>query len=255
MVGLQNVDNTTDLNKPISTATQTALTAKENPLSFVTGFPVALVGNDAPASISRTGNVVTYLPAIVTAGTVGLQNVTNESKATMFSSPTFTGTITHTGLLPQAINTYNGDVFQIDQFWSKTFGIFFDIGAGPSSGWYDVLVAGSLGNFPLVGGSYMLSIFSSDNTNVPYHYNYYYTGVFSWMSFPGTNDADDSQLIPLHGYGHASIGTSTQPAIQLRTLSIVSGNVVKLQILPIPAPTTLAETGNFDFTMTVRRLI
>ena len=93
MVGLQNVDNTTDLNKPISTATQTALTAKENPLSFVTGFPVALVGNDAPASISRTGNVVTYLPAIVTAGTVGLQNVTNESKATMFSSPTFTGNI------------------------------------------------------------------------------------------------------------------------------------------------------------------
>jgi hypothetical protein len=35
-VGLSNVDNTSDLNKPISTATQTALNAKQNTLSLTT---------------------------------------------------------------------------------------------------------------------------------------------------------------------------------------------------------------------------
>jgi len=32
-------------------------------------------------------------PASITATTVGLENVTNESKATMFANPTFTGTV------------------------------------------------------------------------------------------------------------------------------------------------------------------
>jgi len=38
-------------------------------------------------------NGTNWVPAAITAATVGLGNVTNESKATMFTSPTFTGTV------------------------------------------------------------------------------------------------------------------------------------------------------------------
>ena len=70
MVGLSNVDNTSDANKPVSTATQTALNLKAN-----------LVSPTFTGTVSG-----------ITATMVGLGAVTNESKATMFTSPTFTGT-------------------------------------------------------------------------------------------------------------------------------------------------------------------
>jgi hypothetical protein len=70
-VGLSNVDNTSDSAKPISTAGQTALNLKAN-----------------LASPTFTGTV-----GGVTAIMVGLGNVTDESKAVMFTSPTFTGTV------------------------------------------------------------------------------------------------------------------------------------------------------------------
>lgn len=72
---LGKVDNTSDLNKPISTATQAALNQKVNNSITVNGH-------------SLTNNVT------VTKADVGLGNVTNESKATMFTSPAFTGTPT-----------------------------------------------------------------------------------------------------------------------------------------------------------------
>jgi hypothetical protein len=54
---------------------------------------------------SQTGNIGKFLTtdsnsvswASITASTVGLNNVTNESKATMFTSPAFTGTVTSSG--------------------------------------------------------------------------------------------------------------------------------------------------------------
>jgi len=69
-VGLGSVDNTTDAGKPVSTAQATAIGLKAN-----------------IASPTFTGTV-----GGVTATMVGLGNVTNESKSTMFTSPTFTGT-------------------------------------------------------------------------------------------------------------------------------------------------------------------
>lgn len=71
-LALDNLNNTSDANKPISTATQTALDLKAN-----------------LASPTFTGTV-----GGVTAAMVGLGNVTNESKATMFTNATFTGTFT-----------------------------------------------------------------------------------------------------------------------------------------------------------------
>ena len=76
-VGLANVDNTSDLSKPISTATQTALDLKyntSNPSSYVNA-----AGASAAAPVqsvaSRTGAVV------LTKSDVGLSNVDNTSDA------------------------------------------------------------------------------------------------------------------------------------------------------------------------------
>lgn len=77
-LSLGNVNNTSDANKPVSTATQTALDLKAN-----------------IASPTFTGTV-----SGVTSTMVGLGNVTNESKATMFTSPTFTGTPVVPGYMP-----------------------------------------------------------------------------------------------------------------------------------------------------------
>ena len=65
-VGLGNVDNTSDANKPVSTATQTALNAKANTshshaISDVTGLQTAL---DAKASLSDIlGQQTIWVPA------------------------------------------------------------------------------------------------------------------------------------------------------------------------------------------------
>ena len=69
-VGLDNVDNTSDLNKPISTAVQTALNAKQNSLGFTAVPDTRTVNGKAlNANIS------------VTASDVGLSNVDNTSDA------------------------------------------------------------------------------------------------------------------------------------------------------------------------------
>jgi hypothetical protein len=170
-VGLGNVDNTSDLDKPVSTATQTALNGKQatlvsgtniqsiNNVSILTTGNINLIpasekgANNGVATLGSDGKVPAgQLPSFVddleeyanlaafpatgesdkiyvaidtgkiyrwsgsqyveiaanevnsvngktgvvtlTAADVGLGNVTNESKATMFTNPTFTGTVT-----------------------------------------------------------------------------------------------------------------------------------------------------------------
>ena len=91
-VGLGNVNNTSDVNKPVSTATQTALDLKQNSL----GFTAENVANKGVASgyagLNASGTVpTTQLPALaysvagrtgtvtLTATDVGLGNVNNTS--------------------------------------------------------------------------------------------------------------------------------------------------------------------------------
>lgn len=69
-LGLGNVNNTADSTKPISILTQAALDLK------------------APLASPTFSGTVTG----ITASMVGLSNVTNESKSTMFTNATFTGT-------------------------------------------------------------------------------------------------------------------------------------------------------------------
>jgi hypothetical protein len=76
-VGLGNVDNTSDLNKPISTATQTALNAKQDTLGF-TPVPetrtLTINGTTQDLSANRTFTIATGLTVgttPITSGTVG----------------------------------------------------------------------------------------------------------------------------------------------------------------------------------------
>jgi uncharacterized protein (TIGR02145 family) len=99
MVGLANVDNTSDVNKPVSTLAQTALDLKSNTSDVTTSL--ALKAN--LASPTFTGTV-----SGITSSMVGLGNVNNTtdllkpiSTATQtaldlkapLASPTFTGTV------------------------------------------------------------------------------------------------------------------------------------------------------------------
>lgn len=63
-VGLGNVDNTSDANKPVSTATQTALNAKQNTL--VSGTNIKSINSK---SIVGSGNLTLADLGIVSSGT------------------------------------------------------------------------------------------------------------------------------------------------------------------------------------------
>lgn len=107
-VGLANVDNTSDANKPVSTATQTALDGKaatvhSHAISDVTSLQTALDAKAPLASPTFTGTV-----AGITKAMVGLGNVDNTADSAKpvstaqqtaldlkapLASPTFTGTV------------------------------------------------------------------------------------------------------------------------------------------------------------------
>jgi hypothetical protein len=95
-VGLANVDNTTDANKPVSTATQAALDAKA-PLAspVLTGTPTA------PTATAGTNNTqvatTAYADAAVAAivdGAPALLNTLNELAAAISDDEAFSATIT-----------------------------------------------------------------------------------------------------------------------------------------------------------------
>ena len=81
-VGLGSVDNTSDLNKPVSTATQTALNLKA----------------DSSTVSSHTGN--TSNPHSVTKAQVGLTNVEDKSSATIRGEITSSNVTTALGYTP-----------------------------------------------------------------------------------------------------------------------------------------------------------
>lgn len=77
-IGLNNVDNTSDANKPISTATQTALNAKQNSLGYT---PVNKAGDTMTGTLEvadiETNNITSLLPIDLFLKTPGLTVTTN----------------------------------------------------------------------------------------------------------------------------------------------------------------------------------
>jgi hypothetical protein len=66
MVGLSNVDNTSDLNKPISTATQTALDGKQATGSYLTSVPIA--STSISGTVKVDGSTITINGSGVISG-------------------------------------------------------------------------------------------------------------------------------------------------------------------------------------------
>ncbi len=120
-VGLSNVDNTSDAVK--QTAILSAASASDVGLGNVENKSAStiigeIVASDIPnlaaskitsgtLSATRGGTGLTGISSLLNSNTtksnVGLGNVDNESKATMFTAPTFTGTIT----IPDGSGTQN----------------------------------------------------------------------------------------------------------------------------------------------------
>jgi hypothetical protein len=108
-IGLGNVDNTSDVNKPVSTAQQTALDLKQNTITFGTGVQTALGVNvgSAGAPVLNGGALGSpssagTIPAFTLGGTVAgggnqLNNVvigTSTPLAGSFTTLSSTGTFT-----------------------------------------------------------------------------------------------------------------------------------------------------------------
>jgi trimeric autotransporter adhesin len=101
-VGLSNVDNTSDANKPLSTASTTALGTKQSTLSLTT------TGTGAATLVGATLNIPTPAGSattntLTTAGNVITSNVNGvSSSSNAITSSSFTGT------LDQIVATFNG---------------------------------------------------------------------------------------------------------------------------------------------------
>ncbi|SMD17847.1 beta strand repeat-containing protein, partial [Pedobacter nyackensis] len=105
MVGLGNVDNTSDANKPVSTATQMALDTKGNatdlalkaPLASpaftgtVTGVTAAMVGLD---QVNNTSDLAKPISTAVQAALDLKGSTADLALKASLASPTFTGTVT-----------------------------------------------------------------------------------------------------------------------------------------------------------------
>ena len=91
----------TDLtNQPTIPTNTNQLT---NGAGYITSTGIASQTGNSGKYLTTDGSATSWGTITITAASVGLGNVTNESKATMFASPTFTGTVagvtaTHVGL-------------------------------------------------------------------------------------------------------------------------------------------------------------
>jgi len=112
MVGLDNVDNTTDAGKPVSTATQTALDAKA-PLASptLTGVPTAptAAAGTSTTQVATTAFVGTAVSDLVSSSPAALDTL-NELATALGNDASFSTTVTNSLALkaPLASPTFTG---------------------------------------------------------------------------------------------------------------------------------------------------
>lgn len=124
-IGLGNVDNTSDLNKPISTATQTALDGKVDTSTYST-----LVSTTLPSTyLSQTDAASTYLAQNTASGTYLSKNdaanyyIAQENAGSLFVSQTSATTISALGTTAKtvtgAINELNTTLSGVETLLSQ----------------------------------------------------------------------------------------------------------------------------------------
>jgi len=123
VVGLGNVDNTSDLNKPISTATQTALNTKQNTLNG-TGFIKASgtsISYDNSTYLTTGTAASTYLP--LTGGTLTgeLNGTTGTFTGLNINNGTYNGS--ETGSFKIKGNSNNNKILEIGLNETNNYGV------------------------------------------------------------------------------------------------------------------------------------
>ena len=109
-VGLSNVDNTSDANKPISTAQQTALNAKANTshshiIGDVTGLQTALDGKAATSHTHTKSQITDFAHSHVIGDVTGLQTALDGKQASgSYAASTHTHAISDTTGLQTALD-------------------------------------------------------------------------------------------------------------------------------------------------------
>jgi hypothetical protein len=217
-VGLSNVDNTSDANKPISSATQTALNAKQDTL--VSGTNIKTINS---TSLLGSGNV-SVQPTLV-SGT----NIKTINGNTILGSGdlTISGGITGTGTT-NYIPKFNGpDAIQNSQIFDN--GTNVGIGTNtPSStlqvgngiGIKNILISGASNNLGLGGLSVSFLGFATGTISTVFTSAAVPLGVGTRSTQPlvlGTNNAESMRI---DSSGNVGIGTTS-----LSEKLSISGNI------------------------------
>lgn len=131
-VGLGNVDNTTDANKPVSTATQAALDLKANLAAPTFTGNVVLPGTTTIGNVSATE--LGYLDGVTSAIQTQL-----DAKAST-ANPTFTGTVDFDEATVVGLKQTSGTVYATSPMITATAGVWATIATFtlPSAGTYFV---------------------------------------------------------------------------------------------------------------------
>ena len=172
-VGLGNVDNTSDLNKPISTATQTALNAKQNTItnsdSITEGVTNLFLTTGERTKLTNTSGVNTGDQTNITgtaANVTGIVAVANGGTGTATPSLVAGTNITITGSFPNQTIAASGAAGAVTQIVAGT-----NVTVSPAGGTGVVTINASGGGGggteigDQIGGGIVIAVFNDNGVN------------------------------------------------------------------------------------------
>jgi hypothetical protein len=251
-VGLSNVDNTSDANKPVSTAQQTAIFGRQEALTAGTGITLS----SGPAIISAKLSTGASGGQSAIGGTASGENLTLSSTTNgtkgkiIFGTSAYDEANNRLGIgttTPHSLSKLdvNGRVFgDADSLTAPTFGFTADTTAG----------LGYFVNNTLLFSAGKLSLVLTDallNFRVPSNYQ------FSWASSIENTSASDTGLSRISagvvGVGNGTAGTFASKiamgSIELgnisdTTISRISAGVVGVEGVELASTASPVFTGN-----------
>ena len=164
-------------------------TSSVNGITGLGGAPVAL-GASAAAGSATTVSRSDHVHAFPTATNVGLGNVTNESKATMFTSPAFTGTATAVNLTVSGDLTISGTTTSVNSTTLDVADINITIAKNATT-------AAAANGAGLTIGNYASNptlLYGSTSDNFTFNRNLVSTNIASGATVSGVNTGDQTSV-------------------------------------------------------------